>query len=725
MKVIRYLLIAVVSLVVLAAVAIGVAVFVIDPNTYKPEIEAVVEKNTNLDLELNGEIDWSIIPLGLELNDVKASLNNEPFVSLQQMVAQVNFWSLLSMSPEVDTFSLSGLKANLVKNEDGTGNWSQVMPEKTEAETAATPEAAATPAETTDTADGESKPLNFNVDQVLISDAQIEYTDQATGQKVVLNNFGLSASSITLGSEFPFEVNFDVALGKPATEVNGQIKARLSADEALNAFTVAGLQSQFKISGEPLKGKSVQAGVSGDLRADLETETANLENIRTTLANFELVTSVMVEGFGDKPRLSGSMKTNEFSLRQLLTALGQDAPATTDPEVLQALSFSSDIGGPEGTVELKNVKIKLDDTTFAGNARYGLENSAIGLKLKGDDLDVDRYLPPSPTDEAKPASTTASSDPNADLLPLETIRDLILDLDVGLENLKVANLSIRELEGVVKARGGKVDVNPIKGEMYYGKFNLTAALDARPNVPTWTIKQTMNGVQTQPLLMDLAETDLLKGAMNLTADIKTKGNQIPVLRQNASGNIRFNLAEGEFTRMNLTRMACTGIALANGEALSTDDWGTGTPFDDMSAELTIDGYTLNNNSLVAQLAGLELSGDGKVFTDKNTVDYKMALRVVGELHRDNACRVTEYVQSAVIPVECKGNYVENPAGLCSFDGSRFRDTLTAMAKKAGTAKAQKELNRAIDNKLGNKLEEKLGEDTGKNVKDALKGLLNR
>src|SRR5690554_7357857 len=93
MKAVRYVLYAVIALIVLAVAAVAIAVAVINPNDYKPQIEAAVEKNTNLQLQLEGDIGWSFIPLGLELNQVEATLEGERFVALEQLIARIDFWS--------------------------------------------------------------------------------------------------------------------------------------------------------------------------------------------------------------------------------------------------------------------------------------------------------------------------------------------------------------------------------------------------------------------------------------------------------------------------------------------------------------------------------------------------------------------------------------------------------------------------------------------------------
>lgn len=726
MKAVRYVAYAIVGLIVLAIAAVAVAVAVIDPNTYKPQIEDAVESSTNLDLILAGDIGWSFIPLGLELNDVEATLEEERLVRLDQLVAKLSFWSLVTMSPRVDTFLLNGLDANLTVDKDGNGNWTRIMPEGEAKPEQKEPE----PQEPAQENTGDSKPLNFNVNSVEISNASINYEDKTTGQAVTLEDFTLKAKEITLGSSFPLSLTFRFATNQPQFDVEGDISASLTANEKLNAFGVSGLKAIFDMSGEPFGGKSVRAELAGSMDANLENETANISGFSASLADLTLNTDLSVQGFGDNPKLEGSLSIDDFSLKALLAALGQPAPETADPDVMKTIAFSTKIGGPAGTVKLSDLAFTLDDTTFKGNASYVLANSAVGLNLQGDAINADRYLPPASDEEAaaEDAPQAESSAEEGDLLPLETLRSLALDIRLGLGELIVSGLTINDIKSVVTARGGVLKVDEFTGKLYDGSFSANVTLDARTDNPKWTIKKDIKGVQTLPLLTDLAEVDMLSGGANMNVNVNTTGNRISALRNNAKGEINFNLAKGEFTRMNLTRMACQGIALVNQDTLGTSDWGTSTPFNDMKGTLKIDGNTLNNTDLVAALAGMRLEGDGTVDLAASELEYEIGLRIVGEIHRDEACRVTDYVENVVIPVECRGNFSEDPAGLCSFDGSRFRDTLKTIATNAAKAKARKEVDAAkakAEDKVSEKLQEKLGEQGGGQVKDALKGLFGQ
>jgi len=719
MKAVRYALIAIVALIILAVVAVAIAVAVINPNDYKPQIEQAVEDQTNLDLILDGDIGWSFIPLGLELNNVAANLDGERFVALDQLVAKINFWSLLAMSPRVDTFVLNGLDARLEVDKNGTGNWTRIMPEGA----GDTSQASADDIKDDEPAtDGDSKPLDFNVENIEISNAQVHYDDRSTGQTITLEDFNVKASDIAPGSDFPLDIRFRVQTAQPQLTIDSSISARLATSKAFDEFSVSGLKALFNMSGEPFGGKSVSAELAGSAKANLSNETATLSDFSASLANLTLTTDLSVQGFGDKAAIKGKIRVDEFSLKKLLSNLGQPSIETTDPDVLSALAFATDIGGPAGKVELTGLTLKLDDTSFTGSGSYTLANGAVVFNLTGDKLNLDSYLPPATegtsvaSDEAE---TPAASGPEGDLLPLDTLRSLLLDIDFGLGQLIASNLTITDIKASTTAKNGVLQVDEFSGKLYDGSFAANVTLDARNNNPKWAIKSDVANIQTLPLLTDLAEVDMLSGAANLDLNITTTGNRISALRNNADGQIRFNLAKGEIRQINLTRMACEGIAIVNQDALTTTDWGTTTPFNDMHGTLNINGNTLDNTDLIASLAGMQLEGKGTVNLEKTTMDYQAGLRIVGEIHRDNACRVTDTVQNVVIPVECKGNFSEDPAGLCSFDGSRFRDTLKDIATNAAKAKAKKEVEKAktkAKEKVSEKLEEKLG--------DKLKGLFN-
>lgn len=686
MKVARYALYALLGLIALLAAAVVVAVVVIDPNDYKSHIEKAVADNTNLELELAGDLSWSLFPLGIEVNSVRTRLEGEDLASVEQLLARVDLFSLIRLSPAVHTFVLDGLDAHLVMDEEGRGNWERIMPEadKPPADTAQEPdEAAEEPVQVGDEESGTV--LAFNVSEVRISNARVRFQDLSSGQDVTLEDFTLNASDIALGQDFPLALSFAVALKEPAFNLAGELEMMLNASEDLQVFTLSNLDSRYEMSGEPFGSETVEAGLSGGLSANLTDETASLKDIEATFENLRITTSLEVQGFGDSPALDGRFDLHEFSLRKLLANLGMPDIESEDMDTLKAISVGSDIRSENGTARLDALKLQLDETLFEGYFTYGLGDGAIGLDLQGNRFNLDRYLPPASEEEAvadseAPAEEAESANGDAELLPLETLRTLIFNARLGLDTLMASNLTISNIEIKANGRDGQLALEHAKGELYEGRFNVGAKLDARSDNPRWRLTQNLEGVSTLPLLTDLAEIELLSGKVNMKADVSTRGNTMNRLIGESGGNANFDIQEGAFEGFNMTQMACRGIAMANGESLSTSDWPKKTPFNDMSGDIAIDKGVLNNRALTADLAGLRLEGDGTVDAASLDMAYRLGLRVVGDVHRDPACRVNERIKQVVIPVRCEGNLTDDPAGLCGFDSSRFTQVLKDMAR---------------------------------------------
>mgnify|MGYP006277546625 CR=1 FL=1 len=723
MRLLRNILIALVGLVLLVVIAIGVAMAVIDPNDYKGNIEQAAVDNTNLQLELAGDIGWSFIPLGIEVNQVNARLEGEDFARMEQLVASVDLWSLITMSPRVHTFTLDGLNANLVKGEDGTGNWERIMPEAPETATTdeaeTTPDAeTATPEATLSDEETGKELIQFNVQQVRIGNARLSYEDRQSGQSFVLENATLQADDIALGQDFPLDVAFTVSLGKPEFHVDGSLSMQLNASQDLKAFAVSDLDSQFSMTGEPFNGRTTTASVTGSAMANLDDETASVSELVASFENLELTSNLSVQGFGATPTISGDLAIAEFSARELLERLGQPAIETADTEVLTRIAVNTKIGTEKKTVQLRDFELQLDDTTLAGTAGYGLDGGAISADLQGSELNLDRYLPPKPEEGAETTETTegdtgsgggessAAGGRDKELLPLETLRTLTLDIRLGLDQLIARNLTINDI--LIRATGdnGQLSLDEASGRLYEGDFKLTAGLDARTDNPKWRFTERLSGVKSQPLLVDLLELDLISGRVNVNAEGRSTGNSVNALMENSTGKADFNIEEGALENTNLTYMACQGISRIHGESLENEDWGDSTPFNDMSGNFTIDSGRLRNDNLTADVAGIRLEGDGVVDLIQSNLDYRLGLRIVGEIHRDQACRVNETVQDVVIPVRCRGAFSDDPGGLCGFDSDRFADVLEDIAKAKAKEKAQEEIERGRE-KLEEKAREKL------------------
>jgi AsmA protein len=695
----RYLLIALAGLVLLGGVAVAGILFLFDPNDFKPQIEEAAETHTRLDLQLGGDIGWSFIPLGLELNTVKARLDDQPFLELEQLIARVSLRSLIQMQPSVHRFELAGLDLNLILDKEGRGNWERIMPEQAE------PSPKTAPKE--EPAQKDSGALLFNISEVDIRNTRVHYRDESTGQTVTLDEFGLQASNIKPQQAFPLDLQFHLATTEPALDIRTKLNARLTLGEQFKRILLEQLSSQITLQGDATNQKSVDIALDGNIDADLNNSRISLSALKLALNKVQLNTDLVISQFDSQPQLAGTLAVAEFSPRELLSQLGQSLPPMQDPNTLRKLSFDATLGGAPGQIELKPLKATLDDSKLSGEVRYTLDNGALFARLNLDAINADRYLAPTeetPAEESQAANTQAA--PETDLLPLETLRSLQLDTGLNIGELIINAIPIRQLAVNATATDGLVTVNPLSGQLYEGSFKANASIDARSQIPRWQVQANVTDVKTLPLLTQLAEMQQFSGLANIDLDLNTTGNRVSTLRDNAKGQANFAIKQGKFEGTSMSAYACEGIALMHKESIDTSTWPKVTDFEDLSGAVTINGNAINNSALTAQLKGMALEGKGAIDIASMDLDYRAGLRILGDIHENPSCRVNEKLKGLIIPVRCKGSLTGEKGLPCKFDTARFREVLADKAKAEAKEKASEEIDRGRE-KLKEKARDKL------------------
>ena len=119
---------------------------------------------------------------------------------------------------------------------------------------------------------------------------------------------------------------------------------------------------------------------------------------------------------------------------------------------------------------------------------------------------MDRYLPPvdetASSDEGNAvASNTTGNEPIE--LPLEMMRQLDIDGQFDVGNVKIKNLTTTDIAVPVVAKNGVVSLPGISANMYQGRLDSTVKIDATSDTPAYAADFKLNGIQADPLLSDL------------------------------------------------------------------------------------------------------------------------------------------------------------------------------------------------------------------------------
>ncbi|MBV1913737.1 MAG: AsmA family protein, partial [Pseudomonadales bacterium] len=200
-----------------------IAILVVDPNDYRDQIEKGAESALNIDMQINGEISWSLFPwVGYDINDIEIytleQTSKTEFVKLTSASAELRIWPLLFGEYEVGALVLSGFKLNLIRDENGHANWQSLLPEvKRRAKPKATDNinkkaSSAIQEKVVEPVSAPSEDSDFSVAvaQIRITDAQISFDDQLNHQKIDIDLKQLLATDINPDNTFPVEMTLRV-----------------------------------------------------------------------------------------------------------------------------------------------------------------------------------------------------------------------------------------------------------------------------------------------------------------------------------------------------------------------------------------------------------------------------------------------------------------------------------------------------------------------------------
>ena len=242
-KQVKYLGLALGGVVVLLVAVVLVFALTFDPNRYKDDIERMAKERTGRTLKLQGELKLAFFPsLGASVAAVTLSErgSNREFVALQSAHASVKLMPLLRGQVIVDAVRVTGLKAQIVKNKDGTYNFSDLLEGRAE-------KPAAKPAsEKKD----QSTPVIFDIAGMDMERAAVAYRDANTGQEVSLSDLKLHTGRIAENSQGRIEFATTAKRNRPPLEA----KIALHGTYSLKPDSI-GLDFTAKLDESNIRGK--------------------------------------------------------------------------------------------------------------------------------------------------------------------------------------------------------------------------------------------------------------------------------------------------------------------------------------------------------------------------------------------------------------------------------------------------------------------------------------
>ena len=638
-------------MVVLVIAAVIIIPLVVDPNDFRERIAAAVEEETGRSFEIEGEISLSVFPwLGLEVGRTRLGnppgFGDAPFAEIASAGVGARLVPLLSRRLEISTLRLDGLRLNFLQLADGSNNWADLGDDSDGSEPAP--------------AQDRGPPMQLDrVGGLSLTDAVVRYEDRQAGSVVEAVIPKLTTGELAPGRAFPLDAEALLRLDGGAQEVNARLGARVQFADDLAAVTVTDLAVEG--DADAAGGRQSFALRTPRLVADLEAQTLAIPELAAELAGIGITADVTGARIVDAPAFSGRLAVAEFSPRALLERLGAAAPDTADPAVLGKASLAARYQADAEQVQLEDLLLLLDDTTLSGATSIGFgEITRVRAQLALDALDLDRYLPPEPGEQAP------GSGPAEDVeLAFDWLDGLDLDASFRAGRLKVSGLTLTDLEGHAVAKDGVLTLQPFGAALYGGQVRGTARLDARQAPATFRLEQSLSALQLLPFVQDLAGFERLAGLAELGVQLTTTASSTAGLMSGLNGEVSFDVSNGALKGVNIWYEIQRANALARGRPVPQRS-SADTEFRQLKGTAVIRDGLLVNEDLVGGLQSLGLAGRGQVNLVEATLDYRLTASVLREAI-DEATGERSELAGASLPLRLRGS-LDSPSVTVDLEG---------------------------------------------------------
>ena len=632
-------------MVALVAVFVVGAVFFFlffDANDFREDIAEAVNKQTGRELVIEGDVSLSLFPwFAIEVG--RTTLGNAPgfgdksFAEFDRAKLSIRLLPmLLRREIAIDTAELEALTLNLQVDRRGDSNWDDFLADDdpTQAEAEAEDGAA------------------IEISGVDVSNTTVTYEDKQSGETYVLSDMTMQLGRVSDdGRPVPAKGKFLFDLQPAAISGNIELDTVMSFDLSEGLVSVDGLTVAGVIEGianSPTRLAFETAGIE----VQTEEQRVTLQPLALTLLGIDMEADVEPFSYAESVQPNAAIRVDAFSPRSLMHLLDIEVPETADPVALSNVIIDARVAVKAKLIELSDVTIKLDDTTFKGRLSAPRSGSgAYGFNLSADQIDLGRYM--------EPAEAAGQSD-SSESVPVEIPADLIRPLNAR-GDLRVATASLGGMlfENVVlglNAANGRLRLHPVTADLFGGSYSGDVRIDAAGATPVLSVNEKIQGVSLADLARAMFKQENITGTITGGFNLTGRGNDMASVQQSLAGNMSFELSDGAYEGTDIWYELRRARALIKGGEAPKPELPPRTTFSSVSATGSVTDGVMRNDDLVAELPFMQLRGSGNVDLAAATVNYNLTARVLER--PDSLQDVTEEeledFTEAIIPLKITG-----------------------------------------------------------------------
>lgn len=642
-KILVWLIAALIAVFALAAVFF---LLFFDANDFREDIAEVVAERTGRELRIDGDVSLAFFPwLAVEVGHTTlgngSGFGDKPFAEFDRAKLSVRLLPmLLRRELAVGTAEVEALLLNLQVDAAGRSNWDDLLADQAPAEVEAAGE----------------KGAAFEISGLDVSDTTIAYEDQRSGDAYVLSNVNMQLGGVSDDGR-PVPANGEFLFDVQPAGISGNIDLDtvVSFDLRKGLVVFDGLTVAGVIEGIATSPTRLEFETDG-ITVETEAQRVTAEPLALTLLGIDLQADVEPFSYAGSVQPSAAIQVDAFSPRSVMHLLDIDAPDTADPVALSRVIIDANAAVKSNAVELTDVTIALDDTTFKGSLSVPRSSSGrYGFDLDADRINLNRYM--APADESSPEST---DDAPAESAPIEIPADLINALHAR-GNLRVttATLGAMEFANVVlglNSENGRLRIHPVAADLFGGKYNGDVQVDVAGAAPVVSVDEKIEGVDLADLARAMFKRENVTGTISGGFDLSGRGDDMAAIQRSLGGNMTFELLDGTYEGTDIWYELRRARALLKGGEAPEPQLPARTRFSSVTATGVVQDGIMRNDDLFAELPFMQVRGGGTVNLPEATVNYDLTARVLErpESLQDVTEEELDDFTEAVIPLKITG-----------------------------------------------------------------------
>lgn len=292
------------------------------------------------------------------------------------------------------------------------------------------------------------------------------------------------------------------------------------------------------------------------------------------------------------------------------------------------LSGSGEIQpGPPMLARFSDGRIRLGESEFTTAFSYtDGARPMIEASLEGEMLDIDALLASMPAAPAQsPQDGGAGEVPEES--PLLLLRDMDLDAELSLQEMKISGLTLNSIRTRVLAENGVVVIDPLSGALAGGRLDAVGRVDLNAEPPSVRLSPVFDLESLGQALAPWGMDRFLTGAGVLDLDLNARGLDVQSILGSLNGGGEYDFRDGSIKGLNLDGMVESLAARNIAEAVRTGVGGT-TEFQTLEGIVSIEDGTISlpGMQIITELLGI--SGDVRLGMADLSLDGQ--LRLEGE-----------------------------------------------------------------------------------------------